>query len=236
MKGYVHSIETLGLLDGPGIRVVIFLQGCPLRCAFCHNPDSWIPNINQEMTPEEILRFVLKYTSYFKDNGGVTFSGGEPLLQGKFLEECLKILKDNNIHTCIDTSGVGNNLEEVLKYTDLVIYDIKALNKEKYKDLVNHEIEDSLEFLDLCQRLNKKLWIRQVIIPGYNDNENYIDELASYIKTINNVELVELLPYHSKAISKYQSLGMPYPLFNIPEMDKDKCKELETLLRTKIKS
>lgn len=236
MKGNIHSIETLGLLDGPGIRVVIFFQGCPLRCSFCHNPDSWSANINQEMTAEEILNKVLKYKPYFKETGGVTFSGGEPLLQGKFLVECLKLLKDNDIHTCIDTCGVGNNLEEVLKYTDLVIYDIKELNSDKYKELVKHNIDESIEFLELCQKLNKKIWIRQVIIPGYNDNEDYINNLSTYIKTINNVEKVELLPYHSKAIVKYQELNISYPLVNVPEMDKIKCKELEELLISKIKS
>lgn len=236
MKGYVHSIETFGLVDGPGIRTVIFLQGCPLRCKFCHNPDSWIPNENQIMTPQDILETVIKYIPYYKDNGGVTFSGGEPLLQGKFLAECLKLLKENNINTAIDTCGVGNNQEEVLKYTDLVIYDIKALDKDKYFDLVNHDINDSLEFLNLCKKMTKRLWIRQVIIPSYNDNEEYINELASYIKTLDNIELVELLPYHSYATKKYEELGIEYPLKDIPDMNKDKCQELEILLRQKIKN
>lgn len=236
MTGYVHSVETFGLLDGPGVRVVIFLQGCPLRCSFCHNPDTWLPNLNKEMSPEEVLELVLKYKSYFKNNGGVTFSGGEPLFQGKFLANCLKLLKENDIHTCIDTCGVGNNIEEVLKYTDLALYDIKALDRDKYKDLVNYDIDNSLNFLKLAENTNTKLWIRQVIIPNYNDNEEYINELAQYIKTIKNVELIELLPYHNSAINKYKELNIPYSLIDTPNMDIEECKRLETILRVKVNS
>ncbi len=234
MKGNIHSIETMGLLDGPGIRVTIFMQGCPLRCSFCHNPDTWIPNTENKMTKEEILNFCLRFVPYFKNNGGVTFSGGEPLLQSDFLIECLKLLKENNIHTCLDTSGVGKNIEEVLKYTDLVLYDIKALEKDKYQDLVNYNISDSLNFLDICQKLNKKIWIRQVIIPGYNDNINYIESLAAYISKIKNVERVELLPYHTKGTMKYKELNIPYKLDNVSDMDIEKCSQLEIILKEKI--
>lgn len=237
MKGYIHSIETFGMLDGPGIRVVVFLQGCALRCAFCHNPDSWNPTSETVMTPEELLKFVQRYKSYFKDTGGVTFSGGEPLFQSEFLLECLKLLKEDGIHTCLDTSGVGNNnYEEILKYTDLVIYDIKALNDNDYEELVNFRMNRTEEFIKLCQSMEKSLWLRQVIIPGYNDNLEYIDELAAYIKTIQFVEKVELLPYHTKGIGKYKELNIPYPLTDVPDMDIDKCKDLENTLNKLVNS
>lgn len=237
MKGYIHSIETFGMLDGPGIRVVVFLQGCALRCAFCHNPDSWNPTSETVMTPEELLKFVQRYKSYFKDTGGVTFSGGEPLFQSEFLLECLKLLKEDGIHTCLDTSGVGNNnYEEILKYTDLVIYDIKALNDNDYEELVNFRMNRTEEFIKLCQSMEKSLWLRQVIIPGYNDNLEYIDELAAYIKTIQFVEKVELLPYHTKGVGKYKELNIPYPLTDVPDMDIDKCKDLENTLNKLVNS
>lgn len=237
MKGYIHSIETFGMLDGPGIRVVVFLQGCALRCAFCHNPDSWNPTSETVMTPEELLKFVQRYKSYFKDTGGVTFSGGEPLFQSEFLLECLKLLKEDGIHTCLDTSGVGNNnYAEILKYTDLVIYDIKALNDNDYEELVNFRMNRTEEFIKLCQSMEKSLWLRQVIIPGYNDNLEYIDELAAYIKTIQFVEKVELLPYHTKGVGKYKELNIPYPLTDVPDMDIDKCKDLENTLNKLVNS
>lgn len=237
MKGYIHSIETFGMLDGPGIRVVIFLQGCALRCAFCHNPDSWTKESETMMSPEEVLKFVQRYKSYFKDTGGVTFSGGEPLFQSDFLLECLKLLKEDGIHTCIDTSGAGNNnYEEILKYTDLVIFDVKALTDEDYEELVNFRRNRSEEFLELCQSMEKSLWLRQVIIPGYNDNIEYIEELAEYIKPIKFVEKIELLPYHTKGVHKYKELNIPYPLTDVPDMDIDKCKELEKILIDKVKS
>lgn len=234
MKGYLHSIETLGLVDGPGIRVVIFLQGCNKRCKFCHNPDSWALKSKTTISPNELVTFILKYKNYI-ENGGVTFSGGEPLLQKEFLLETLKLLKENNIHTCIDTAGVKDT-EEILKYTDLVIFDIKALKKEQYKELVGIDIDESLDFLELCQKMKKKLWIRQVIIPSINDNIDYIKELSTFIKKLNNVEKVELLPYHTKAIYKYESLGLEYKLKDIPDMDINKCQELNKILIEEIKN
>lgn len=232
MKGYINSIETLGLVDGPGVRVVVFLQGCPLRCIYCHNPEAWEFNKNLEFTSEELVRRILKYKNYFEKNGGVTFSGGEPLYQGKFLLETLKLCKQLNIHTCLDTSGVGGTLnEEILKYVDLVIMDIKAIDKVLYKNITKVEIEKSLEFLALCQKLNKKLWIRQVIVPNINDDEKNIKDLKEFLKNIKNIEKVELLPYHDIAKSKYNNLGIDYVLKNTKPMDKTKLKKLEELLK-----
>ena len=229
MQGSINSIETFGLVDGPGIRVVVFLNGCSLRCKFCHNPEMWQKGINN-ITVEELVNKIKRYKPYFKNNGGVTFSGGEPLLQTKFLLEVCKELKKENIHVVLDTAGVGYDYDELLNYVDLVIFDIKAIDKDKYQDLVSHDIKDSLVFLDKCQKRNIPMWLRQVIVPGINDTKEYILELKEFISKLKNIEKVELLPYHTMALSKYQKLGIPYPLENVPEMNKQRCKELEQLL------
>jgi pyruvate formate lyase activating enzyme len=211
------------------------MQGCPLRCKFCHNPETW--NINgkaDEYTPNQLIEKILNYKSYFKDNGGVTFSGGEPLTQKKFLLECLKLCKKEGIHTCIDTAGTILGCEEILKYTDLVLFDIKGTNKENYKDMTGFNIYNSLEFLNLCQKMDKKLWIRAVIVPGINDTDKYMNELKMVIKPLKNVEKVELLPYHTLGVHKYKELNIKYPLEGIKDMDKDKCKELENKLKKEL--
>ena len=229
-SGSINSIETLGLVDGPGIRTVIFLNGCKLRCLFCHNPETWKLSENN-ITVDELVKKILRYKPYYKNTGGVTFSGGEPLLQSEFLIEVCKELKKENIHIALDTSGVGNeNYEEILKYIDLVILDIKAITAEDYKYITSFDIDEFNKFLDICQKLDKKLWLRQVIIPQINDNENYIFKLKKYIKNIKNVEKVELLPYHNMAKDKYKQLEISYPLEKTENMDKDKCKELEKIL------
>lgn len=232
--GYIHSIETMGLLDGPGIRVVVFFQGCPLRCLFCHNPDTWVIGNNLEVSAKEIVDVVRKYRSYIEQGGGVTISGGEPFLQSKFLLEVLKLCKKAGIHTCIDTAGNGYDekiLDEILKYTDLVILDVKALNNTNYKKITSQGMEKFNYFLKKVQELNKKLWIRQVIVPGINDNENYILKLKKFINNIKNVEKVELLPYSLIGVDKYKKLGIEYKLDGVEAMDKKRCKELEKLLR-----
>lgn len=236
MTGKINSIETMGLVDGPGVRFVIFMQGCPLRCKFCHNPETW--NINgksDSYTPEELINKILRYKPYFKNNGGVTFSGGEPLMQKDFLLECLKLCKKENIHTCLDTAGSIKNCDEILKYTDLVLFDIKGTNKDNYKKMTGANIDTSLEFLNLCQKMNKKLWIRVVIVPGINDNIEYINELIKVIKPLKNVEKIEFLPYHTLGVHKYKELDINYPLEGVPDMDKDKCKDLENILKEGLK-
>jgi pyruvate formate lyase activating enzyme len=227
--GRIAQIETMGMVDGPGIRTVIFLQGCPLRCIFCHNPEMWNKDGGKEYTPKEVLDIVLKYRNYYGDNGGVTFSGGEPLFQSKFLIECLKLCKKNNIHTCIDTSGVGDStyFDEILKYTDLVLFSVKALNSNEYKNITSGNINSSLLFLDACQKSNIPLWIRNVIIPNINDNIEHIRKLVSFIKPINNVQKIELLPYHTMSKDKYKRLNIDYSLKDTQPMDVSRCKELE---------
>lgn len=233
MIGNILSIDTMGLVDGPGIRVVVFLQGCSLRCKFCHNPETWNDRQKKKTyTPEELVKFILNYKEYFKKKGGVTFSGGEPLKQPEFLLECLKLCKKHDIHTCIDTAGYAFDYEEILDYTDLVLFDIKEIDSERYQKLTGRKIDLSLNFLETCQGKNVKMWIRQVIVPGYNDNITYINNLKKFIKPLKNIEKVELLPYHTMGIEKYKMLNIPYPLENVPDMNLEKCKELERYLIT----
>ena len=233
-KGLIHSIETMGLVDGPGIRVVVFMQGCALRCKYCHNPDTWTNSGEnlQEFTPEELVNKVKRFRSYFEQSGGgVTFSGGDPLKQPEFLLESLKLCKAEGIHTTLDTSGVGlGNYEEILKYTDLVLYDVKHLTKDGYKDMTWITIDESEKFLEACKKVGTKLWIRQVVVPGKTDSEEYIRELGKFIKTLDNVEKVELLPYHLLGVNKYENLGIKYRLDGVQAMDKEACKELYKFL------
>ena len=184
MQGSINSLETFGLVDGPGIRVVVFLNGCSLRCKFCHNPEMW-KKAENNTTVDELVNKIKRYKPYFKNTGGVTFSGGEPLLQSKFLLEVCKKLKKENIHIALDTAGVGYDYDELLDYVDLVIFDIKAIDKDKYHELVKHDIKDSLVFLDKCQKQNIPMWIRQVIVPGINDTEEYVLELKEFISKIS---------------------------------------------------
>ena len=233
MQGYIHSIETMGLVDGPGIRVVVFLQGCPLRCLFCHNPDTWEKGKNFLTTSDDVVNTVRKYRSYIEDNGGITLSGGEPLFQSEFTLDILKKCKKAGIHTALDTSGTGYDkilLEEILKYTDLVILDIKAINKTNYKKITGYDIDDFNYFVDILNKLNKKVWLRQVIIPTINDNEKYIKDLRKYVEKIKNVERLDLLPYHTMGVSKYKKLNIKYRLDGIEAMDKNRIEELKKLL------
>lgn len=236
MQGYIHSIETMGLVDGPGIRIVIFMQGCPLRCLFCHNPDTWKKDENYLTTSKEIVDTVRKYRGYIEENGGITLSGGEPLYQSEFTLDILKMCKKCGIHTCIDTSGVGYDkkfLEDILKYTDLIILDIKAIDENNYKKMTGKSMEEFNYFLTQAQKLQKKLWLRQVIVPTINDNVEYIKRLKKYISKIQNVEKVELLPYHTMGVDKYKKLNLKYRLDNIEAMNKEKCRELEKILKEK---
>ena len=231
MNGRITDIETMGSADGPGIRLVVFMAGCKLRCLYCHNPETWTDADSIEISAEEILKKYKKYLVYYGEDGGVTFSGGEPLLQSKFLLDAIKLLKQNNIHIALDTSGVADNYEEVLDLVDLVILDVKAVDKDEYKYITGRSIEEFDKFLKACISKNKKLWLRQVIVPGINDDEKHIKMLKEFAKDIPNVERVELLPYHSMGKPKYAKLGIGYRLDGTPDMDKEKCKELENLLK-----
>ncbi len=235
-KGSIDSFETFSTLDGPGIRTVVFLNGCKLRCLFCHNPEMW--NLKEKnFTPEEVVQKILRNKPYFKNGGGVTFSGGEPLLQIDFLIETCKLLKRENIHITLDTAGVGlGDYDEILSLVDLVIFDIKALDDINYMKMTGNKISESLKFLECCQKNNKKMWIRQVIVPGINDSEAYIDSLAHFIKKLKNIEKIELLPFHTMAYEKYKKLNLDNRLKDKVNMDKEKCNKLEKILLSKIEN
>lgn len=231
--GNISSIESMGLVDGPGIRYVVFLQGCELRCLYCHNPETWDKDKEcQRMSPEELVKKIVRFKSYFGRTGGVTFSGGEPLLQPKFLLECLKLCKKEGINTALDTAGVGfGDYDEILLLTDLVILDLKAVSEEDYKKITGQPMIRFKKFLADCQRLNKKLWIRQVIVPGINDNEENIKKIKDFVSQLRNVEKVELLPYKTIGVHKYEDLKIKYRLEGVPDMEEERCKELEKLLQ-----
>lgn len=237
LKGRVHSIESMGLVDGPGVRTVVFLQGCKLRCAYCHNPDTWALDGGMEMTSEELIKKILRFKPYFeKSGGGVTFSGGDPLLQPEFLLEMLKLCKENNIHTTIDTAGYGfGEYDEILKYTDLVLLDIKHVDDFGYKNLTGRSKKGLNEFLDALDKSNVKIWIRHVVVPGITDSEEHIEKLQEIIKDIKNVYKVELLPYHTLGVQKYEKLGISYRLLDVKPMDKENTKRFEKQLIENIK-
>lgn len=231
--GRISSIESMGLLDGPGIRFVAFLQGCKLRCKYCHNPETWNVNGRSQITsPEELIKKISRFKNYFGTDGGVTFSGGEPLLQPEFLLECLKLCKKENIHTCIDTAGVGfGEYDEILDYADLVILDIKAVDEGEYRELTGQDIKYFNQFLSATQRKNKKLWLRQVIVPNMNDDREHIVALCEFAKKLKNVEKVELLPYKTIGVHKYRDLNIPYRLDGVPELSEEKLDELNKILK-----
>lgn len=227
----IDSIETFGLVDGPGIRVVVFFNGCKLRCKYCHNPEMWKRRENN-YTPEELVAKIKRCKPYFRKNGGVTFSGGEPLLQSDFIIEVAKLLKKENVHMALDTSGVGNgHYEEVLKYMDLILLDIKHTSKEGYSSITGMELSEVEKFIDILNKLDKKVWIRQVVVPGVTDTFEYMDSLVSYLQQIRHVERVDFLPFHRLGREKYMNLGISYPYEEKNDMDKQKTDELYQYFR-----
>lgn len=232
MKGRINSIETMGLVDGPGIRFVSFFQGCKLRCLYCHNPETWaLDGQSEEIEAKELVKKIERYKNYYGADGGATFSGGEPLLQPEFLLECLKLCKEKGINTAIDTAGVGfGDYDEILKNCDLVILDVKAVDGEEYKKLVGQDIKFFNQFLEAVQKNGNRLWLRQVIVPGINDDEAHVLKLKKFAKKLKNVEKIELLPYKTIGVHKYQYLKIQYRLEGVPDMDEEKCQKLQQLL------
>lgn len=226
MIGRIHSFESFGTVDGPGIRFVIFMQGCPLRCAYCHNPDTWDIRAGKNYEVDEVVEMVLKYKHYFKENGGVTVSGGEPLLQIDFIISLFLKLKKNRIHTAIDTSGIifdtsnddlMKKMDYLIELTDLFLLDIKHIDSKEHKKLTSHDNKNILEFAKYLSNHNKDMWIRHVIVPGINIEEKYLVATRQFIDTLSSVKKVEILPYHRLGIKKYQSLGLEYSLMNTKE-------------------
>ena len=223
MVGKIHSIETFGAVDGPGIRFVIFLQGCPMRCQYCHNPDTWQVDGGTEMSVAELVRQVKKYKNYFGVEGGVTVTGGEPLLQIDFVIELFKALKKQKIHTCLDTSGILFNqqtavrkkYDTLIKYTDLVLLDIKHIDSEKHKNLTGHDNQSILSFAQYLSEHDVPMWIRFVLVPTLTDNLDDVRRLRSFLDTLKSVVKIEVLPYHTMGEKKYAELGMDYRLRGI---------------------
>jgi len=228
VKGRLHSFETFGAVDGPGIRTVVFLQGCPARCIYCHNPDSWDPKAGREVETEEIGNVAKRAITYYGKEGGVTFSGGEPLLQGEFLVQTIRALKEEGINSIIDTSAtfMDEFTEAAIEECQMVLLDVKHSDQNKFKEIAGTDQNTLLKIIDLINKHKKPVWIRQVIVPGLNDSKENIEELNSFMKKINHVEKVELLPYHTLAVDKYEKMGIPYRLKDVSPMDKNKIKEL----------
>lgn len=247
MKGKIHSFESMGLVDGPGIRFVVFMQGCDLRCRFCHNPDTWSRStddtsvdlktsveaaaecshgktgIAQSITiePFDLVKKIVRFRPYFGTDGGVTFSGGEPLLQPEFLTETMKLLHEAGINTCLDTAGVGlGSYDEILRYTDLILYDVKEVKPADYKALTGLPQDRTDRFIEAVRKTDVPMWVRHVVVPGLTDSDEHMQELAAKIGTLPNVIKVELLPYHVLGVSKYEALGLPYSLDGVQPMDK----------------
>lgn len=228
MKASLGAIETFGLVDGPGIRCVFFLNGCMLRCKYCHNPEMWKKG-EDNLSVDEVVERALKCKPYFRDNGGVTFSGGEPLLHSKFIVECAKRLHEEGINVALDTAGVGlDDYDEILPYIDLVILDIKHTDKDAYKELTGLDIDKAERFIDALRKHDNKLWIRQVVVPGIMDNHEYLDSLVNYLNKfkISNIEKIEFLPFHRMGREKYITMNIPYPYEDKQDMDKDECDKL----------
>ena len=226
--GNIHSIESCGTVDGPGIRFVVFVQGCPMRCKYCHNPDSWSTETNQQMSVSEILE---KYDGVkeFVKSGGLTVTGGEPLMQIDFVTELFKAAKAKNIHTALDTSGIlfnkGNTakIDELLKYTDLVLLDIKHINNEEHIKLTGLPNTNILEFAQYLSRKKLPMWVRHVVVPEITYNEKYLRELGEFIGKLRNVKALDVLPYHDMAIPKYENLGINYPLKDVKPLTKEEA-------------
>jgi len=233
MQGYIHSVETFGTKDGPGIRFVLFLQGCPLRCLYCHNPDTWKKeDAKYIQTPEEIYQEFHKVKNFVR--GGITVSGGEPMLQAEFVLDLFKICKENNVHTAIDTSGVFLNakVKEVLGYTDLVLLDIKQINSKKYKDLTGAALEPTLKFMEYIASINKPAWLRYVLVPGYTDDETDLHEWAKYVSQFKNVERVDILAFHQMATHKWEQLGIQYKLKDTKPPTAEQKEKAETIFKS----
>ena len=234
MNGKIHSIETFGTIDGPGIRFVVFMQGCTLKCKYCHNRDTWDINSGTLVSADELINKIERYKSYIlPSGGGVTVTGGEPLLQPKFLITLFKELKRLNIPTAIDTSGMvdlTDDIKELLTLTDLVLLDIKHINDEKCKDLVGHSNKKELEFARYLSDNNIPVWIRQVIVPGITDDEDDLLELKDFINSLKNVKNIELLPYHELGKTKWKNLGLNYELEDVPYATKEDIKRAKKIL------
>lgn len=234
--GLVHSIETMGLVDGPGIRTVVFMQGCSLRCCFCHNPDTWTTKGGKAWTPEALVSWLSRFKPYYGGKGGVTVSGGEPLLQKDFVLEVFRLCKEQGISTCLDTAGHGlGDYEDLLAVTDLVLFDIKHYTQDGYLAVTGQSMAEAENFMAAMAKMGTKMWLRHVVVPGVTDGKAHLEGLRQYMSTIRNVERVELLPYHVLGVSKYRELNIPYKLEGVPPMEAEKLVTWQKLMNEDLK-
>lgn len=239
MTGRIHSFESFGTVDGPGIRFVVFLQGCPLRCQYCHNPDTWGAG-GTEYSVEEVVNRVVRYRNYFGETGGVTVTGGEPLLQIDFVTELFTALKAKGINTCVDTSGITFRADnqavvekhkKLLEVADLFLLDIKHIDDEACKKLTGQSNQNTLAFAKFLSDNGKKMWIRQVLVPGITDDEGSLRRVRQFIDGLQTVEKVEVLPYHTLGLAKYEKLGIEYPLKGLEAPSKEVVLRAKEILR-----
>lgn len=236
--GKVHSLESFGLVDGPGVRFVVFLQGCHMRCKYCHNPETWSTEVGEEWTPQDLFNKVIRYKNYWGKDGGITVSGGEPLLQIDFLIEFFKLAKEKGVHTTVDTSGNPFTLEEpfiskfneLMEVTDLFMLDIKEIDDEKHKVLTKWTNSNILQMAQYLSDHGKDMWIRHVLVPDLTDDEEGLKELNTFIKSLKTVTRVEILPYHTLGKFKWEKLGIDYPLEGVRTPDAEEVKAAEDLL------
>ena len=232
MKGRVHSVQSLGAVDGPGVRYVVFLQGCPLRCAYCHNPDTWDFAGATEREAAELVKEICRFKPYFGTKGGVTVSGGEPLQQAPLVEELFRLLHEEGIHTALDTSGVGDleAARRMLEHTDLVLGDLKFATAEEYKTYCKADMDKVLAFYRLVSEMKVPLWVRHVVVPGLNDTLEDMGKIKFLAESFPTLEKIEWLPFHNLCLEKYQQMGIPFPLEGTDNMDELRLEELVSRL------
>ncbi len=240
--GFIHSVETFGSVDGPGIRFVVFLTGCNMRCQFCHNPDTWEMSKGSERSAEDVLKQAMRYKAYWGDKGGITVSGGEPLLQIDFVTELFRLCRENGINTCLDTSGQPFTREEpfmkkfrlLMDVTDLVMLDIKQIDDEKHRILTGHTNANILDCAKYLDETGKPVWIRHVLVPGgpaASDDDALLIRLSEFISSLNNVDKVEVLPYHVFGVPKWKALGIPYPLEGVNPPTAERVENAQVILK-----
>lgn len=237
ITGRIHSVESFGSADGPGVRYIVFLKGCNMRCQYCHNPDTWAKDGGELMTPEEVLKKALRYKTYWKEKGGITVSGGEALLQIDFVTELFRLAKEEGVNTCLDTSGnpftmeepFKSKFDELMKYTDLFMLDIKHIDDAAHRKLTGQTNQNILEMAAYLSDHGKAMWIRHVLVPGITTEEDELHRLRSFLDTLKTVERVEVLPYHTLGVFKWKELGIPYQLEDVDPPTKeqtDRAKEI----------
>ena len=236
--GYIHSVETFGSADGPGVRYIVFLKGCNMRCKYCHNPDTWAKTDGELRSPEDVLKQALRYKNYWGKKGGITVSGGEALLQIDFVTELFTLAKQQHVNTCLDTSGnpftreepFYSKFEELMKVTDLVMLDIKHMDDDAHRELTGQNNTNILDMARCLSDNGKAMWIRHVLVPGITDDEGQLKRLRKFIDTLNTVERVEVLPYHTLGVFKWKELGIPYRLEGVKPPTEEQVQRAREIL------